>query len=172
MYAQVDFLTFKLTSHDDGEAAGCDTAELIFEIGVSSANSVHREWQGEGAAKGGYAFPYGTSTSCNQSYHFTQFPLFVGRSAPGQPDSFTVLVEPSTSTVHTYTRFQDMDTFIVPWDYDVICSYAKDIHLPYEQWPGYDQTFSETCREASGGERDGTVQVNYRVRGFRTPYGP
>jgi hypothetical protein len=172
IYAQVDFLTFKLTSHDDGEVGGCDTAELIFRIGASSVNSVEREWQGEGAASDGKAFPYGTSTSCNQSYHVTQYPLFARDSAPGQPDSFTVLVEPSTSAVNVGATFQDMDTFIVPWDYDVICTYYRQIHVPYDQWIGYDKSFSETCEDSLGGERDGTVQLNYRLRGYRTPRGP
>jgi hypothetical protein len=163
-YAEVTFDTFTMTSHDDGEAGSCDAAELGFEIEVASVNRVWRYWGG-GIRWGGE----GVSIDCNVPYHVTQFPLYKG--APGPQDVFTVMVEPSVSTIWISTTFNDVDTFIVPWDVDSICYFHRDLYVPEGEWGTYDQYFQETCESVDPGskEREGTVKISYRVRGYQTP---
>jgi len=165
-YAEVTFDTFVMTDFDDNENLprhlDCDEAELGFEIVVSSVNRVWRNW--DGGLRWHY---YGTDTNCNQTYHFTQYPF--NKGAPGKRDTFTVLIEPTTSTINIHVRFADLDNFIVAWDSDNICRYNQTITMPEDEWAGYSGSYSEICQEAANGEQDGKVQINYHVKGYRTP---
>ena len=165
-YAEVTFDTFVMTDFDDNENLprhlDCDEAELGFEIVVSSVNRVWRNW--DGGLRWHY---YGTDTNCNQTYHFTQYPF--NKGAPGKRDTFTVLIEPTTSTINIHVRFADLDNFIVAWDSDNICRYNQTITMPEDEWAGYSGSYSEICQEAANGEQDGKVQINYYVKGYRTP---
>jgi len=157
-YAEVTFDTLEFTYANDGTWQKCDDLELQFDIGVTSVNRIWRKF-------GGF---YGTDTDCFRTYHFIQYPFDKG--APGRGDSYTVLIEPSTSSIDFYIQFTDVDTWIVPWDWDSICLYKKSIHRPLEKWATYDEIFTDTC---IGLDEDklvvGEVNIKYRVKGFKTP---
>jgi hypothetical protein len=166
MYASVSLDTFTLTSHADGEPSSCDTAELYYMFDLKSGNS----------GTGFWIWPYGNEeyeieANCNQTYSFSSSMMRREASEYGSGDLFYVPVDPTTSTIRIDFIFMDCD----PWwpidhcvgGIDYICGYSRWITVPYEEWPAYTKEIKETCKEPHQGEQDGTVDLVYRVQGFR-----
>ena len=166
-YAEVIFDSFIMTDFDDNENLprhlDCDQAEMGFEISVSSVNTVWRNW--DGGLRWHY---YGTAANCNQNYHFIQFPF--NKGAPGKRDTFTVMINPETSTAGIYVQFSDIDSFIVPWDSDVICVYSHPVTMPLDEWAGYTDTITDICDKPGYDGQDGTITIKYHVKGYKTPH--
>ena len=164
LYAEVTFVSFVITSHDDNEnlkpPLDCDEAELDFTFFVSSAKTV-----GTGRGEDG-----GTDTKCHIAQAPERYPFSsLFRNSPNSSNIFLVPIEPSTSTVEISAMFWDWDEFLFGEDTDCICIYSYPVNNSPDDWRGYYREFSEVCQEALQGEQEGTVQVNYNVRGFSTP---
>jgi len=163
LYAEVTFVSFEITSHDDNEGLrtdDCDEAELEFSFKVVSADVVGRS-RGE---KGG------TDTPCHIHFAPEKYPdIYRSRENDSITYDFSnkylVPIEPSNLTVEIGAIFVDADGIT----YDVICCYNKPINNSAEKWAGFYDEISELCQDACGGESKGTVLLNYNIRGFRTP---